>query len=263
MQATRIVQITDLHVLDGDNDDICGVRPNRSLAQIIDDINVLSPEVDMVIASGDLTDQGTPAAYRRLREGLVRLQCPVYVMAGNHDEPEAMRCELQGDNISHSTSVDCTGWKLLLIDSKTPNASYGAVSIEELARIDRVLAETDSSVLLAMHHTPLRLCASPSCQMKNADEFLSRVKKYPRIKALIAGHTHNAVDEMQGQLQIMTTPSTMVQVTHNQQEAVKNNEEFWDYHSPHVSRHGYRVIDLYANGSFATEVHWVNAESHG
>ena len=263
MQVTRIVQITDLHVLPDDNDEICGVKPNRSLLQVIEDIDTLSPTADMVVASGDLTDAGSPAAYRCLRERLLQLRCPVYVMAGNHDDTEAMRCELPGDNIYHQTSVDCAGWKVLLIDSKTPGASYGTVSKTELTRIDQVLDETDSSVLLAMHHTPLRLCASPSCQMHNAGELLTALKKHQQIKALVAGHTHNAVDELQGQLRIMTTPSTMVQVTHNQHEAFKNNEEFWDYHSPDISRHGYRVIDLYANGSLTTEVRWVNAESHG
>jgi Icc protein len=263
MQVTRIVQITDLHVLSDDNDDICGVRPNRSLLQVIKDINTLSPAVDMVIASGDLTDAGSPAAYRCLRESLLKLRCPVYVMAGNHDDTEAMRRVLPGDNIFHQASVDCAGWKLLLIDSKTPDASYGTVSQEGLARIDHELNEADSFILLATHHTPLRLCASPSCQMKNADEFLTSIRKYPQIKGLVAGHTHNAVDELQAQLRIMTTPSTMVQVTHNQHEAFNNNEEFWDYHSADISRHGYRVIDLYANGSLTTEVHWVNAESHG
>lgn len=262
MQVTRIVQMTDLHVLADDNDDICGIRPNRSLVQVIEDISTLSPAVDMVIASGDLTDAGSPAAYRRLRERLLTLQCPVYVMAGNHDETQAMQGGLQGDNIYHHTSVDCPGWKLLLIDSKTPNASYGTVNADELARIDRVPGETDSSLLLATHHTPLRLCASPSCRMKNADEFLATIKKHQQIKGLVSGHTHNEVDEMQAQLRIMTTPSTMVQVTHNQHEAFKNNDEFWDYHSADISRHGYRVIDLYADGSLSTEVRWVEAESH-
>ena len=261
MQVTRTVQITDLHVLADDNDDICGVRPHRSLAQVIDDINTLSPIADMIIASGDLTDAGSPAAYRRLREELLRLKCPVYVMAGNHDETEAMLSVLPGDNIYYQSSVDCAGWKLLLVDSKTLNASYGTISDEELARIDHALDETDSSVLLATHHTPLRLCASPSCQMHNAEEFLTRIKKHRHIKGLIAGHTHNEVDEMHGQLRIMTTPSTMVQVTHNQNEACKANDEFWDYHTADISRHGYRVIDLYANGSLSTEVRWVHAES--
>ncbi|NNE62878.1 MAG: hypothetical protein HKN34_02235 [Gammaproteobacteria bacterium] len=263
MQVTRTVQITDLHILADDNDDICGVRPHRSLARVIDDINTLSPIADMVIASGDLTDAGSSAAYRRLREALLQLKCAVYVMAGNHDETEAMRFGLPGENIFHQTSVDCAGWKVLLIDSKTPDASYGTVSKEEIARIDQVLDETDSSILLAMHHTPLRLCASPSCQMRNADEFLTAIKNHRQIKGLVAGHTHNEVDEMLGQLRIMTTPSTMVQVTHNQDEACKANDEFWDYHTADISRHGYRVIDLHADGCLSTEVRWVNAESHG
>ncbi len=262
MRLKRIVQITDLHVLVDDNDEICGVKPNQSLARVIDDINSLSPAADMVIASGDLTDAGSPAAYRSLRDILIQLGCSVYIMAGNHDEPEAMRSELCVDNIHYQGSVDCGGWKLLLVDSKTPGASHGTVSDEELNRIENELCSSAHPVLLATHHTPLDLCASASCQMQNADTFLKIIEKYPQVKGVIAGHTHNEVDELHHQVRIMTTPSTMVQVTHNQRQARKSNDEFWDFHSPDISRHGYRILDLHAEGTLSTEVCWVNAGSH-
>ena len=262
MQVKRIVQITDLHVLTDDNEEICGVRPNQSLAKVISDINSLSPAADMVIASGDLTDAGSPESYRHLRELLIKINCPVYIMPGNHDEPEAMRSELPGEQIYYQSSVECGAWKLLLLDSKTPGASHGTISANELRRIETELADSNAPVLLATHHTPLRLCASASCQMQNAQAFLTLIKKHHQIKGLVAGHTHNEVDQMHGKLRIMTTPSTMVQVTHNQHEACKSNDEFWEYHSPDISRHGYRVVDLHADGILKTEVCWVTAESH-
>ncbi len=79
------------------------------------------------------------------------------------------------------------------------------------------------------------------------------------VKGLAAGHTHNAVEEMFGHLHLMTTPSTMVQVTHNQDEAFKTNDQFWDYHQPDISKHGYRIVDLFADGRLETDVRWVAA----
>ena len=259
MQATRIVQITDLHVLAEDDDEICGVKPNRSLAMVIDDINRLSSPAELVIASGDLTDAGSPAAYRQLGEILARLKCPVYVMAGNHDETDIMLSELCKGQVLYRDSIECGRWRILLIDSKTEAASYGTISADELNRIETELNAHDYPLLLAMHHTPLRLCASSSCQMQNADAILACIKQHTRIKGLIAGHTHNEVDEVLNMTRIMTTPSTMVQVTHNQSEACQGNEEFWHYHTPDTSRHGYRVVDLFADGSLQSEVRWVDS----
>ncbi|MDH5356432.1 MAG: metallophosphoesterase [Gammaproteobacteria bacterium] len=258
MDSVRLVQITDLHILADDNASLSGVNPHQSLSRVIDDIKSLSPAPGLVIASGDLADDGSTEAYRRLRRLLLELPCAVYVMAGNHDETEVMHEELPGENIVFQRRVDCENWKLLLVDSKLPGSSFGFISDEEFDWLDQQLSEEDGRpVLLAMHHTPLRLCASPSCQVKNADAFLSKIKNFNRVKGLIAGHTHNQVDQTHGDLRIMTTPSTMVQVTHNQIEAIKSNEEFWHFHEADTSRHGYRIVDLNADGSFESEVRWV------
>lgn len=259
MQPMRIVQITDLHVLADDDAEICGVKPNRSLARVIDDINRLTPAAELVIASGDLTDAGSPQAYRRLAEILQELDCRVYVMAGNHDEVDVMRGELCSQNIRHQVSIDCGDWRLLLLNSKTPDASYGTIDADEFNRLETELNDHDRPLLLAMHHTPLRLCASPACRMQNADSLLACVRQHPRIKGIIAGHTHNDVEQTINQARIMTTPSTMVQVTHNQQEAFTQNREFWHYHTPDISRHGYRVVDLQAEGHLSSEVFWVSS----
>ena len=258
MDPVRVVQVTDLHILADDNASLSGVKPFHSLIKVINDIKSLSPAPRLVIASGDLTDDGSPQAYRHLRQLLLELPCAVYVMAGNHDEAEVMRTELPGDNIFYQRQVDCESWELLLVDSKLPGSSFGFVSDDEFAWLDEQINNAiDRPILLAMHHTPLRLCASPSCQVKNADTFLSRISKYKGVKGLIAGHTHNAVEKSIDRLRIMTTPSTMVQVTHNQNEASKANDEFWRFHEADTSRHGYRVLDLSAKGDFITEVRWV------
>ena len=102
---------------------------------------------------------------------------------------------------------------------------------------------------------------SSSCQLHNADEFLALLRDYPQVKGLVAGHTHNEIESKYEHLRIMTTPSTMVQVTHDQKEGFRSNSEFWDYHQADTTRHGYRVLDLQADGQFKTEVRWVKCMS--
>jgi len=262
MDTIRIVQITDLHILADKNASIRGVNPHQSLSRVIENITLLSPRPRLVVASGDLADDGSSAAYQLLRQLLLKLSCPVYVMAGNHDDTEAMLTELPGDNIYYQRQVDCESWKLLLVNSKLPGSSFGFIDDDELEWLqEQVGSSTNQSVLVAMHHTPLRLCASPSCQVKNAKAFLSKVNKFKQIRGLIAGHTHNVAEESFDRLRVMTTPSTMVQVTHNQSEAIKRNSQFWDYHEADISKHGYRVVDLQADGSLQSEVRWVSAQN--
>ncbi len=261
MDPVRVVQITDLHILADDNASLSGVKPFHSLSKVINAIKSLSPAPRLVIASGDLTDDGSPQAYQHLRQLLLELPCAVYVMTGNHDETAVMRTELPGDNIFYQRQVDCENWKLLLVDSKLPGSSFGFVSDDEFAWLDEQINNAiDRPILLAMHHTPLRLCASPSCQVKNAESFLSKIKSFPQVKCLIAGHTHNEVEEAYGDLRVMTTPSTMVQVTHNQNEACSSNDEFWHFHEADTSRHGYRIVDLNKDGTFESQVSWVAGE---
>jgi len=261
MDAARIVQITDLHILAEDDATLSGVNPARSLTKVIEDIQLLSPPPRLVVASGDLTDDGSVAAYQKLKRLLIRLPCLVFVMAGNHDESKVMNSILPGDNIVNQRQSVCEDWWLIFVNTKIEGGSYGFVSSDELTWLQQQLEQADDRpVLLAMHHTPLELCASSSCQFKNADEFIALVQQYPNVKGLVAGHTHNDVEQVRDNLRIMTTPSTMVQVTHNQHEARTPDRDFWEFHQADNSRHGYRVVDLYANGKIESAVHWVAAD---
>jgi len=259
MQAARIVQITDLHILADEEATISGVNTSHSLAKVIDDIQSLTPPPQLLIASGDLTDDGSAQAYRKLKSIFNKLDYPVHILAGNHDETAVMQSQLVGDNVFYQRQIPLDDWQILLVNSKAEDGSFGFASEAELSWLDDELGKAIHPVLLAMHHTPLRLCASPTCQFKNADELLSVIKKHRVARGLVAGHTHNNVEEVHGNLRIMTTPSTMVQVTHNQYQARTLDKDFWAFHTPDISRHGYRVVDLHANGQITSEVHWVTA----
>ena len=258
MKSNRVVQITDLHILPDAEAMLVGVDTAQSLSKVIDDIGQLSSPADLIIASGDLTDDGSPAAYRRLRDLFTPVDCPIYVLAGNHDETANMNKYLVAGNIFHQKQQMIGGWQILYLNSKVEGHSYGQIADEEMRWLKSTLDANNLPTLLVMHHTPLRLCASSSCQMENDEALLSLLDEYDFVKGLIAGHTHNHVEEQQAQCLVMTTPSTMIQVTHNQYEGVKTNSEFWDYHQADNSRHGYRLLDMHADGSLISEVRWVN-----
>ena len=46
---------------------------------------VMAHKPDLVLATGDLTENGDPASYERLREAFAAISCPVLATVGNHD----------------------------------------------------------------------------------------------------------------------------------------------------------------------------------
>ena len=260
MKNTRVVQISDLHVLSEPGAQLGNVDTTVSLVRVLKDIVKLSPRVDLIVASGDLVDDGSVEAYQRLQGLFKEIQCPVYVLAGNHDNTEAMRSVLLSDNIRFHRNCDIGEWRLLFVNTRVQDAGHGFIDTAEMSWLKQSLDDLNGqSVLLAMHHTPLKVCASSSCQLHNADDLLQLLSHYPQVKGLVAGHTHNDIESDYAHFRIMTTPSTMLQVTHNPDEGYKTNREFWKYHQADTSRHGYRVLDLQAEGYFDTQVRWVSA----
>ncbi|MBV8582347.1 MAG: metallophosphoesterase, partial [Candidatus Eremiobacteraeota bacterium] len=63
-------------------------RPlRRALAAIAD----WSERPACIVATGDLTQSGTPEEYRTLREILRESEIPVFLVPGNHDRRDALR----------------------------------------------------------------------------------------------------------------------------------------------------------------------------
>jgi len=94
-----IVQISDTHIT-GPGLKTCGVAPMaENLARCVDSINSLNPKPDLVLLSGDVTNDCTQAQAQQAARLLSKLECPFYLVPGNHDNqsglPEAISpCQL-------------------------------------------------------------------------------------------------------------------------------------------------------------------------
>ena len=80
-----IAQITDLHIVAKDQLCYGRVDTNGQLREAVSHINTLQPRPDVVIASGDLTDHGAREEYDTLKEIIMKLIPPLYMIPGNHD----------------------------------------------------------------------------------------------------------------------------------------------------------------------------------
>ena len=79
----KLIHVTDLHLVEP-GERLFGLDPLAQLESCIDHINRNHPDTDLVVFSGDLTDDGAPSAYAALADRLTTLKPPFRLMLGNH-----------------------------------------------------------------------------------------------------------------------------------------------------------------------------------
>ena len=92
---TAILQITDTHIV-AEGELVSGqLETAVPLTRLVDRIASIRHQIgpiDAVIVSGDLSDDGSEESYARFKRLLAPLDLPTYVIPGNHDIREPLRC---------------------------------------------------------------------------------------------------------------------------------------------------------------------------
>ena len=107
------------------------VDTDASLRLMVAHLNSLNPRPDLVLLTGDLTDNGDPAEYRRLHEILEPLDLRYLLLAGNHDSVPELLAEFDsavppGVAEGHfSYVVDDFPVRLVALDTTVPGEEHG------------------------------------------------------------------------------------------------------------------------------------------
>ncbi len=190
-----LIQLTDLHL-----------REEHDPAETGDTLPVLdraltavaaAEPVTAVLFTGDLTDHGRPAEYRRLRAALAGVTAPIVFVAGNHDDRSALRVELAdepaGDTpYDHVTLVD--GLRIVALDSTVPGEGHGELRPEQLEWLRAELAEpAPAGTVLALHHAPLPHGLEVAREIELRDRAaLGAVVAGSDVRIIVGGHVHCA-----------------------------------------------------------------------
>lgn len=211
-----LVQLSDLHV--GGNED--GKDPIPRLEAVILAVRSLPNAPNAVLVSGDLTDDGAEEGYRVAREMLARLEVPVHVLPGNHDDRARLReaFDLPGtgdEPVNYSVSVG--DLRLVLLDSNVPGQDPGSYDAERMAWLEEELGrEPERPTILAVHHTPLTT-GTPEWDAINLEagdrEALGAVvARHPQLRAIVGGHLHRVAASSLAGCPVLSAPSTYLQV---------------------------------------------------
>lgn len=243
--TVRLVQITDSHLYNTENKNLLGINTLQSLRQVITKAQNDAWSFDMVLATGDLAQESSQASYQSVMREFCRLNIPVYALPGNHDHLQTMQSVFTKQNIQLPPDIELAHWHLVFLNSVIIGSEGGHLAKTELARLKKVLDNTDKHVLIALHHQPVAIGSRwlDTMRVDNGDALLQLVSQYDRAKALLWGHIHQAFDANVENIKLMATPSTCIQFKPQSKEFALD-----------VIPPGYRRLALQPNGDIYSDV---------
>lgn len=255
-EPLRVLHLTDLHLVSDPGGTVAGVDPLAALESLLPRMRDESWRPDLVVVTGDLSEDGSTASYRRLHDLLAPLGIPVLAVPGNHDERAGLEAHFPVGPAGHGRRVVREPWQVIVLDSQVPGMSHGHLSAAELARLEATLRERpECHALVGLHHGPHPTCPMPYCALENREEFLAVLRRHPMVRAVISGHTHCAVDEVREGVRMIVSPSTFLQVGHPTGPA-RPDASFWDVHTGDAARRGFRRLELHPDGTIVTGIVW-------
>jgi Icc protein len=251
MGSVRLVQLTDTHLMQDPGASLRGARTLPRLQACLAHAQRHFFPVDAVLLTGDIVHD-EPAAYGTVDLLFGGLGVPILAIPGNHDDPGEMRRQLGHVPFQVGGQwITRNGWQVLLLESWFAESAdgEGQLGSAQLQSAERALAEgIEPHALVVLHHPPLPM-DSPSLDelgLLDGPELAATVARHPRVRGVCWGHAHQALDLYRaGDVRFMCTPATCMQFK-------PRNDFAADDRPP-----GYRVIDLFADGSIASEVVWL------
>ena len=207
----RIVQVSDCHFPQDSKTDYRGQSADRNLASLLPAIRRWQP--DLLLLTGDVSEDGSAAAYGRVSAQLSTAGAPVLALPGNHDDPAAMRRYFPRGPWDGPLQRESRNWQLLLLDSTVPGEVSGRFAPQAIERLDHCLRRSRAAhVLLALHHQPVPVNAPwiDRYALESAETFLEVVDRHPRVRCITWGHVHQDFEAVRNGVLLLGSPSSAV-----------------------------------------------------
>jgi Icc protein len=245
VKPVRIIQISDMHVL-ADNEPLLGVNTTESLHAIIDYIKADAVEPDLMLLTGDMSQDESEASYIKIAALMKALAVPAYYVPGNHDDSEMMARVYPRDTIVEHKQIVLEKWQLILLDSHKPLLVEGYLAASELEYLEQCLkAYPHHHAIVVCHHHPAPVGSAwmDKIGIQNPDPLWQVLAAHPQVKLILFGHVHHQFEGEKQGIRYLSAPSTCFQFK-------PESDEFGlDYLSQ-----GYRWLELHADGRFETGV---------
>ena len=157
-----LLQMTDTHILPAGELLYDTVDSALHLRQSVESINRMQLRPDVVVITGDLVDHGDLAGYEHFIRLISPLEMPVYVIPGNHDDPQVMReafAKTDWFPVADETfqyAVEDLPFRILAMNSNADGTELPELCSKRLAWLEKQLEVSDRPTVIAMHHPPMK-----------------------------------------------------------------------------------------------------------
>lgn len=267
-----VVQVTDCHLFANPKRQLLGVETEATFQATLATVRSLAPVPDVVLLTGDLSQDGSVLSYARLRHHLRAVPADVYWLAGNHDRLEAMQEEL-GSNPEldaaiareRAEGVFCDphvprhrlhgddvfarqGWTFILLNSQIPGKDSGRLSATTLQFLETELEEAairGNHVTVCLHHPPFAMASEwlDTSALRDPEHLFAVLDRFANVRAVLFGHVHQEFHTERRGVTYLSCPSTCIQFK------PRSNEFTLDLVPP-----AFRQLWFYPDGSIDTQL---------
>ena len=196
-----------------------GSAPEDTLGRAVAALLAGSVPPDGLVISGDLVERGTREEYAEVRRLLAPLACPVYLMAGNHDDRSALRAAFPEHGYLHAGefiqyAFDAADWRVIVLDSLDPGRSSGRLCAARVTWLEEALADAgERDVMLFVHHQPFETGVThvDASRLLGAEALAGVVRAHGRVGRIVCGHVHRAMQATWAGVPVTTCPSAFFQ----------------------------------------------------
>ena len=241
-----IIQISDTHLFADVQGDISGRNTFNSFKAVKDLVLAQHENPDMVILTGDLSQDFSEESYRHLVRELLPFTCPIYWIPGNHDHSDDMERVMSSTQCHADKEIVTDDWHIILLDSSIQGKVVGEFTLGALTSLELAVNRyPDKYLMVCLHHhpVPINVAWLDSLGLQHPERFLEIVKGHKNLRLIVWGHVHQQFEMQEGDVQYLSVPSTCIQFS-------PDSDEFaLDTRLP-----GYRWFELSGDGAVKTGV---------
>jgi 3',5'-cyclic-AMP phosphodiesterase len=200
-----VLQLSDTHLVEVEPDPVDPASPDAGVRRTLAALGDRRP--DLVLITGDVTNDGSVEACRRLRELVEPLGAPILATPGNHDHSGTVTAVF-----GTADTIELGAWRIIVVDTTIPGHDDGQVDVE--AFCSRLDAVDPRPTLVALHHPLVSPSTHAMFHLAGATELLDACAARPHVRGIASGHLHEAFERTAGDLALVGCPSTWYAIVH-------------------------------------------------
>src|SRR6056297_941165 len=205
-KPTRLLQVSDCHLARDPAASYRDQNADANLDRLMEPAKRWAP--DLLVLTGDLSEDASIESYYRIRDWARRIGCPVAWIPGNHDDRELMAPVFDDAGFDSGPVIEGGDWQLALLDSAWPNDPGGELDEARLAPLAELDRDRPSGVFVHHQPTPVGAAWIDKVGMRSPGRLWARMRELPSARFIAFGHVHQRFRQQVEGIDCLACPST-------------------------------------------------------